>query len=367
MAEPIRIAQVMGYMNGGGVEQVVMNYYRHIDRSRIQFDFIVCEGSTLVPEREIAEMGGQVFVVPPYQRLFDYQRELGILFREMGWTIVHSHVNSLSVFPLRAAKKAGISIRIAHSHNTSGRGEFAKNLVKSVLRTQANRYPTHRLACSCVAGKWLFGHKEAFEVVPNAIDLDGFLFDRGVQADTRAELGLPADCFALLHVGRFCTQKNHGFLLDVFARIVEIRPESILLLAGTGDLLYSVEARARELGLLGKIRFLGQRDDVRHLYMAADAFVLPSLYEGFGIAAIEAQVSGLPCFLSTEVTREVDITGTCRFLPLGDPIVWADEIARCDSTSRTFPNPKLLEEYDINCAATKLARRYESMLSNGCL
>ena len=127
----IRVAQVMGYMDGGGVEQVVMNYYRHVDRSRVQFDFLVDEDSTLVPRDEIESLGGRVFLVPPYQRVVAYQRALVGLFREQGWPIVHSHVNALSVFPLCAAKRAGVPVRIAHSHSTAGRGEPLKNAAKA--------------------------------------------------------------------------------------------------------------------------------------------------------------------------------------------------------------------------------------------
>ena len=153
----IRVAQIMGYMDGGGVEQVVMNYYRHIDRSRVQFDFLVCEGSGMVPSDEIEALGGRVFMVPGYRRLPRYMAELERLFREERWPIVHSHVNALSVFPLRAAKKAGVPVRIAHSHSTAGKGEPVKNAAKAVLKCFANVYPTHRMACSRYAGEWLFG------------------------------------------------------------------------------------------------------------------------------------------------------------------------------------------------------------------
>ena len=134
MTEPIRVAQVVGKMVGGGVEAVVMNYYRHIDRSKVQFDFLVDSDSTLVPREEIESLGGRIFEIPPYQHAIEYQRELQSLFTQEGWKIVHSHINALSVFPLRAAKKAGVPVRIAHSHSTSGKGEFAKNALKDCFR-----------------------------------------------------------------------------------------------------------------------------------------------------------------------------------------------------------------------------------------
>lgn len=174
MTEQIRVAQVVGKMVGGGVEAVVMNYYRHIDRSKVQFDFLVDSDSTLVPREEIESLGGRVFEIPPYQHVVEYQRELQRLFKEENWKIVHSHINALSVFPLRAAKKAGVPVRIAHSHSTSGKGEFAKNVVKGFLKLFSTRYPTDLAACTEYAGKWLFGSSH-FTVFNNAIDLSSFL------------------------------------------------------------------------------------------------------------------------------------------------------------------------------------------------
>lgn len=139
---PIRVAEVMGKMLGGGVETVVMNYYRHVDRSRVQFDFLVNSDSALIPQDEIESLGGRVFFVPPYQRQFVYQRKLVDLFRKYRWPIVHSHVNALSVFPLRAAKKAGVPVRIAHGHSTSGKGEPIKNVIKTTLRSFSSVYST---------------------------------------------------------------------------------------------------------------------------------------------------------------------------------------------------------------------------------
>jgi glycosyltransferase EpsF len=151
--EPIRIAHVIGKMVGGGVEAVVMNYYRHIDKSQFQFDFIIDEDSTVVPKEEIESLGGRVIVVPPYQHVFKYRRALITLFKKEKWDIVVSHINTLSIFPLSAAKAMKVPVRIAHSHSTSGKGEFAKNAVKYFLRLFANIYPTERFACSQYAGK----------------------------------------------------------------------------------------------------------------------------------------------------------------------------------------------------------------------
>lgn len=361
MTFPIRVAQVMGYMNGGGVESVVMNYYRNIDRNRVQFDFIVCEGSSMVPRDEIESMGGRVLMVPAYSRVIAFQNALLSLFRKHGWKIVHSHMNALSLFSLRAAKRAGVPVRIAHSHSTAGKGEYAKNAIKSILKTQANRYPTHRFACSKYAGEWLFGKKADFEVVYNAIDLKLFRFDAEARAKARADLGLVGDQFVIGHVGRFTAQKNHSFLIDVFSEVAKRRQDAVLLLVGTGEAEAYVERSVAERGLSNRVKFLGQRSDMADMYAAFDAFVLPSLYEGLGLVGVEAQRSGLPCLLSDQITSEVDVTGECRFLPINDSALWADAICDIEPREdgcRAGVVDKLFANYDIERQGLWLTQRY---------
>lgn len=222
MDKPIRIAQVMGKMMNGGVESVVMNYYRHIDRTKVQFDFFADEDSSLPQRAEIESLGGRIYVVPPYQQIGDYIKQLIALFRENNYKIVHSHLNTLSVFPLYAAKKAGVPVRIAHNHSTAGKGETKKNIMKYMLRPFAKVNATHYAACSRYAGEWLFGKKsmEKGEVTifNNAIDLDKFRYNEKVRNEVRKELGLEGK-FVVGHVGRFCYQKNHSFLIDVFDEV----------------------------------------------------------------------------------------------------------------------------------------------------
>ena len=205
-AQPIRVAQMMTYMNYGGVEMVVMNYYRHMDRSRVQFDFFALEGSTLPQREEIERLGGRVYVVPKYTHLPQYEREIGRLFRQNGYQIVHSHMNTLSVLSLWGAKRAGVPNRIAHNHSTVGRGEGAKNVMKYLLRPFAAVYPTRLCACSRTAGSWLYGEKP-FRVFNNAIELDRFTYDAAKRKAVRQELGL-GDELVLGHVDRKSTRLN---------------------------------------------------------------------------------------------------------------------------------------------------------------
>lgn len=359
----MRIAQVMGYMNGGGVEAVVMNYYRHIDRSKVQFDFLVCEGSEMVPYEEIESLGGRVFVVPSYSDVIGYQRRLISLFREQKWSIVHSHVNTLSVFPLRAAKRAGVAVRIAHSHSTAGRGEYVKNIMKYTLRLFANAYPTHRLACSRCAGEWLFGKHADFCVLPNAVDVASFAPDAATRSRTRAELGISSDQLLVGHIGRFAEQKNHSKLLEVFCAVLELRPDAVLVLAGEGPLLEQTRLLSTKLGISDSVFFLGPRDDVPSLYQAFDVFCLPSLYEGLPVVGVECQASGTPILASDQVTRETAMTSLMEFESLSSsPETWASHLlAMCGKTLSSEDAEKLFS-FDISACACDLEGLYERCL-----
>ena len=359
----VRVAQVMGYMNGGGVESVVMNYYRHVDRSRMQFDFVVCEGSTLIPEEEIVRLGGRVFMVPSYSDVLGYRRALISLIHENEWQVVHSHMNTLSVFPLSAAKKAGVPVRIAHSHSTAGRGEHAKNVMKYALRPLANLYPTHRLACGQYAGKWLFGPNATFEVVRNAIDVGSFAFDGEARDCVRRELGVGEGQFLVGHMGRFMEQKNHEFLLRIFAALLACEPGSVLALAGDGPLFGQVKSLADELGISDSVRFLGRRSDAASLYSAFDVFCLPSLYEGLPMVGVECQASGTPILVSDAVTREAAMTSLMQFESLGSsPEAWANRLMSMRGLRPRGGDAERLSEFDIKTSARRLESIYSDAL-----
>ena len=299
--EPIRIAQIVGKWLGGGVEAVVMNYYRHLDHDKIQFDFICDDDSTNIPYDEIEKLGGKVILIPPYQKVFKYQKELRRVLRDGKYKIVHSHINTLSVFPLYAAKKVGVPVRIAHSHSTTNKKEWKKNLLKQVLRPFSKKYATNYMCCSELAGRWLFGDKTYDEgkvyLLNNAIDLDKFKYDKKIRDKKRKELGIKEDTIVIGHIGRFVAQKNHTFLIDIFNQFHKKKKNSILLLAGQGPLQEEIKNKVRELGLNDSVRFLGQRNDANELYQVFDVFLLPSLYEGLPVVGVEAQASGLLCFL----------------------------------------------------------------------
>lgn len=362
---PIRVAQIMGKMDGGGVESVVMNYYRSIGRDKVQFDFIVDADSTLIPKAEIEALGGRVFIVPPYQQIIPYHRELVSRFRREQYHIVHSHINTLSVFPLFAAKRAGIPVRIAHSHSIAGKGEPLRNVMKYTLRPFSRTFATHYCACAKHTGKWLFGgrtmKKGEVRIFYNAIDLEPFRFHEHTRAEARRELGL-SDELVIGHVGRFVHVKNHKFLIEVFQELLKQRADAVLLLVGDGPLRKESELLAQQLGISDHVRFLGQRADIGRLYQAMDLFLFPSFYEGLAVVCVEAQTANLPCLVSDKVSQETDILGSMDFFPLDARASnWAEEVLRLlgRSGDREDCGQRMQAAgYDIQCAAKELEEFY---------
>lgn len=368
--EPIRIAQIVGKWLGGGVEAVVMNYYRHLDHDKIQFDFICDDDSTNIPYDEIEKLGGKVILIPPYQKVFKYQKELRRVLREGKYKIVHSHINTLSVFPLYAAKKVGVPVRIAHSHSTTNKKEWKKNLLKQVLRPFSKKYATNYMCCSELAGRWLFGDKTYDEgkvyLLNNAIDLDKFKYDKKIRDKKRKELGIKEDTIVIGHIGRFVAQKNHTFLIDIFNQFHKKEKNSILLLAGQGPLQEEIKNKVRELGLNDSVRFLGQRNDANELYQVFDIFLLPSLYEGLPVVGVEAQASGLLCFFSDDMTKETKVLDSTVFMSLSNADdEWATSILdnyinfrRKDTTSGITKS-----NFNIKYETNKLKNKYSELLT----
>lgn len=363
--EPIRVAQIIGKWVGGGVEAVVMNYYKHIDRSKIQFDFICDEDSSFIPYEEIEKLGGKVILVPPYQKVFKYHKELTRVLKEGKYKIVHSHINTLSVFSLWAAKSAGVPIRIAHSHSTTNKKEKKKNLLKQILRPFNKLFATDYMCCSESAGRWLFGNKEYDNgnvyVLNNAIDLNKFKYDENTRRKIRNQLNISEGTLVIGHVGRFVEQKNHRFLLDIFNEIHKEKENSILLLIGQGPLVNEITEKAKKLKIENCIKFLGQRDDIENLYQAMDLFLFPSLYEGLGMVLIEAQCSNLPCVASTEVPQIVKINNNVKFVNIKeDAEIWKKSVYEMlDITRRKDTNEnEIFAKYDIEKEANKLLIEY---------
>ena len=360
--KPIIVAQVMGKWVGGGVESVIMNYYRHLDHSKVQFDFICDEDSTRIPYDEIKKLGGRVFLVPKYQNLPKYLKTLEKLFKENQYRIVHSNINTLSVFPLYAAKKAGVPIRISHSHSTSNPKEWRRNLIKNILRPFSKRYATDFFTCSEVAGRYLFGNK-AFnqgevKIIHNAIDVDKFKFDEVARKKLRQEFGIKDSTVVIGHVGRFVQQKNHTFLVDVFKEYHEKNPDSKLLLVGSGPLEDEIKKRVEKLGLKDSVLFLGQRDDINKLYSVMDVFCLPSLYEGLPVVGVEAQAAGLPTIFSNGVSSEAIISKNAKIVAVQEVEAYIKKIDEVTQNNKQRMSAAISENMSIKKEAIKLEKLY---------
>ena len=366
----IRVAQIMGKWVGGGVEAVIMNYYRNIDRTKIQFDFICDSDSTNIPYDEIKKLGGKVIICPPYQKVLKYEKFLIDLFKKNNYKIVHSNINALSVFPLRAAKKAGVPIRIAHSHSTTNKKEWKKNLMKQALRPFSKKYATDYFACSELAGRWLFGDRtfeqEKVTIINNAIDLDKFKYSKKIGKEKRKELGIKDDTLVIGHIGRFVAQKNHKFLIDIFSEIHKKNNDSVLLLAGQGPLMKEIKEKTHDLKLDNCVKFLGQRKDANELYQAFDLFLLPSLYEGLPVVGVEAQASGNLCYFSDDMTKETKVLDSTRFMSLKKTAEeWAEAILKDAKNYKKHDTKDEVSKYGFNIEkeAEKLEKKYFEYLS----
>lgn len=361
--KPIRILHVVTTMNRGGLETMLMNYYRHIDRSLVQFDFLEHRSSESDFDAEIAALGGTVYRLPRLNPLsFRYRKQLDRFFAaHPEYRIVHSHLDCMAGIPLAAAKNHGVPVRIAHAHN-SNQDKNIKYPMKLFYRQEIPHVATELFACGQDAGKWMFG-KHSFTVLNNAIDAEKFSFCAETREQVRAEFGIKDSTLLLGHVGRFSPQKNHRFLLEVFHTLQQMRSDSKLLLVGGGELEATLREKCRDLGIQDQVLFTGIRSDVHRILQAMDVFLLPSLYEGLCVVAIEAQAAGLPCVISDSVSKEcVRTNGLVSFFPLEKSTQqWAQEVLRHAGTDRTDRSAEIRQNgYDIGENAGLLQNYYLS-------
>ena len=369
-----KILQVVACLERGGTEAFLMNQYRNIDREQLQFDFYVFRENNDPYVEEIRSMGGQVFfgVPPKSTHLPRFFREAEQIMREGGYAAVHSHINLTNAWVLIAAKRAGIPVRISHSHDTYGKGgNFYKRIYRALevalVKSNANVF----LACGQEAGEYLYGtgfFRRKGRVIKNGIDVERFLVgDEEKIAEAKASFDLQEDCDLLIgNITRFEPKKNQLFMLEVFSELLKTRPKACLVLGGPdGGMLEKTKNRARELGVSERIRFVGLRDDVPACLHAFDIVLFPSQFEGLPIALLEAQASGTPCLVSTAVSREADIgLGKLRFLdPEDSPTDWAEELLKTAEEDSCVPKEDILKAFrgkgfDVKQSAKELAELY---------
>ena len=362
MSAPIRVLQVFAALDSGGVSNFVMNLYREIDTEQIQFDFAMTAGEKALYDDEVLSRGGRIFYFDSATKLTDSLRR--VLREEGPFQAVHSHVFFYSGLVLLEAKKAKVPIRIAHAHNAhTGEPRSMSRIayergMQMLIRTNS----THMLGCSEKACRYVFGEKimkdRRAAVIPDGIDCNRFSFRPDVREQVRRELGLEGK-YVIGHVGHFNPAKNHEKILSVFAETCRHRDDAALLLVGDGELEQDVRKRTAELGLTDRVVFAGAHQDVERFYQAMDVFFFPSRYEGFGMAMIEAQCSGLKCIASNVVPEETNADGRAVYLPLSESdAVWSEHLLINDNSDRKSTGLAVNAKFDMNSVCQQQANIY---------
>ena len=364
---PIRVLQIVGIVCGGGVEAVIMNYYRNINRDKVQFDFVIDGKEKSLLDDEIKRMGGQVYHVTPYkENIIKYMCDIYRIIKKNQYDIIHDNMNTMSLFSLFPAWLAGAKIRIVHNHSTNEKAveERCKYYLKKILRPFSPLFANQYVACSKYAAEWMYGKRaiqlDKVKIINNAVDIGKFRFSEIARKKLREELEVDEEINVIGHIGRLVPQKNHMFLLDVFAAYLKQNPASVLVLIGDGPLREKLENKANELEIANKVYFEGLRSDVNDWYSAMDIFLLPSLYEGLPVVGIEAQANGVPVCLSSNITKEVVINENVRYLPL----VKEEWVKSINDLIRKRARKTLLEEngFSIQNEAKKMECWYGSMV-----
>ncbi len=372
--EPIRVLQIVTHLNRNGLESRIMDIYRNIDRTQVQFDFMIHRNDMGDFGEEIQELGGRIYIMPGFspKTFFEYNKELDKFFdTHTEYKIVHAHLNSLCTWVLRAAYKHDVPIRIAHSRNASMERNL-RGVAKWVSKQFVNRYANVRFGCSQLAGDWLFGKKysrgETFRVIPNAFQVDKFVWDTSVRDEKRKELGIQ-EKIVFIDIARLSEQKNHIYLLQVFEEIKKIIPNSVLLLAGGGECEQKIKNYIEARDLATDVMMLGPRSDAAELYQASDMFLFPSKYEGFGTVIIEAQMTNLPVIASDTIPHETKLCDCVEFMSIADsPIKWAKRACEMVSKNKRCNNIEVLQKagFDIRKQYVWMQNFYvESYRNNG--
>lgn len=371
MSQPIRVLQVIGQMDRGGAETMIMNLYREIDRTKIQFDFVVHTDQKCAYDDEIMSLGGKIYSLPRFNgiNIVKYQKAWkNFLSKHSEYKIIHGHLGSTAAIYLNVAKKYGL-FTIAHSHNTSNEVTL-KGKLYSIFT-----YPTRNIAhyffgCSKPAGIDRFGSRVVntsnFKILNNAIKTKEFSYSIHTREMKRTDFNLNKR-FVIGHIGRFNIQKNHAFLIDIFKKIHDENNNVILMLIGDGELRESIEEKVNTLGLKDSVIFTGVRSDIPELLQAMDIFVFPSLFEGLGIVTVEAQAAGLKCIVSDKIPEEAYVTDLVEVLSLKNPVeIWAEKILKyVDGYERTSTYQKIKGKgYDISDTTIWLQEFYLNKIND---
>lgn len=327
----IRVAIIGGKIDSGGKKNLIMEYYRHIDRNKVQFDFICDSDSQAIPYEEIESLGGRVYLVAPYQNILKNIDDMRKIFKENKYPVIHAYNSTMNLFPLFVAKQCGIPVRISESLSMAHEGDW-KTILKKMLRPMSKWFANYYMSCGDDCGRWQFGNKlfdaGKVDVFKTVINTDFNSYNSELREKTRKAFGWE-DKIVIGHIGRFTVQKNSIHMIEIFGAVAKKEPKAVLCLIGDGELKEDIMNKIKTLGVESRVDYLGRREDIQQFYNAMDCFVLPSLYEGLPVVGLEAESCGLPMFFSTEVTREANACELGHFIDLSESVdVWADEILK---------------------------------------
>jgi len=370
MTDPVRVLNVLGTTNLGGAESRVMELYRAMDKRKVQFDFLVHTDKEGQYDAEIKQLGGRIYHVPRFRVIntLSYRKALSRFFGEhKEFVAVQGHMTSTAAIYLPIAKKAGVPMTIAHARS-AGVDRGLKGIATKILRRSLKYKTDFCFTCSAEAAEAVYGKNwiEAGKVwtIPNAIDVQRFVFQEKVREQVRKELEFDHE-FVIGHVGRFGFMKNHSYLIDIFAQLCKIRDDAALVLIGEGELKQEIQEKVNQLGLEKRVRFLGNRFDVERYYQAFDYFVFPSLFEGLPGSVAEAQASGLRCLVSDKVTKEAALTDLVTYKSVEEPAAsWASEVMRNSKKALVREDMRAAiaaRDFDVQ----KLAAKMEAFYING--
>ena len=366
-----KVLHVIGSLHIGGSQAFVMNLYRNIDLSQIQFDFVVFQEDRQGFYDEVESRGGTIYTAQQYKGInhIDFVLWWKNFFQQHPeYQVVHGHVRSTASIYLAEAKKQG-RYTIAHSHSTSN-GTGISKIIKNTLQIPLKYMDNYCFSCSDKAGEWLFGKKKTLDkskyvVIPNAIDLMRFSFHEQIRRDIKEQYGLQ-NKFVVGHIGRLTTPKNHKFLIDVFQETKKLVPQAHLLLVGDGELKEELHSYCKQHDLLNDVTFAGAQTETEKYYSAMDVFVFPSLWEGLGIVVIEAQASGLPCILSEAIPQDVAITDLVKYYNLNqNPSEWAAAISQystCKRNKLSEDNLNQMKKFDIVYISKEIEKFYLDLM-----
>lgn len=358
-----RVLQIVDSMGMGGIQAFIMNVYRSIDKEEFQFDFLLHHKLPNSYDEEIKKLGGKIYYLPSRKDgILKNKKALDVFFKEHDeYKVVHQHESSLTyIEPLIAAKNNGVPIRIIHAHSTKASGNKIHTLLHYINKRRINDIATHYFACGKLAGEWMYKNTSCetkFQIVNNGINIEEFKYNESIRKEYRKLFGVENN-FVIGNIGRFSKVKNHSFLIDIFKEYLLKNDNARLILVGDGELRKDIEKKVNNLSIGDKVLFLGVRNDVEKILQLFDFVIIPSLYEGFPVTAIEAQACGLPVIMADTITGDALINRNVEMLSLNEsPKKWSEKI---DILSNSFSdNERLLENgFDIKKTVDYLKKIY---------